>query len=249
MKLFLAMLQFMSRLPIPYRWTEDLDFSKSYKGIIWFPMVGAVIGIISAYVFHCFYAVLGTGPWVSAAIYVSFLAVMTGGLHLDGLADTCDGIFSARKRERMLEIMKDSRIGTHGVLALFFVLMIKIFVVAQFAISGDMGYMAVLFSAPIASRTLMSVLMYGQKYAREEGLGNIFIGKIAKMDYCWCLLMGAAFCILATGTVLPFVGTAVFAYWFRHYINHLLGGHTGDTLGAGNELFEVVFLLLFLVNS
>lgn len=249
MKLFLAMLQFMSRLPVPYQWTEDLDFSKSYKGIIWFPMVGAVIGIIAAFVFHLCYAWLEIGPWVSAAIYVFTLAVITGGLHLDGLADTCDGIFSARKRERMLEIMKDSRIGTHGVLALIFVLVIKILVVAQLVISGDVGYLAVLFSAPVASRTLMSILMHRQQYAREEGLGNIFIGKIAKMDYYWCLFFGAVFCVFVTGTVWPFVLTAVFAYWFRHYINKILGGQTGDTLGASNELFELVFLLLVLINS
>jgi len=246
MKLFLAMLQFMTRLPIPYRWTQELDFTHSYRGIVWFPMVGLVVGGATALIFHVCYAMLGLGALVSAAVYVLSLAVITGGLHLDGLADTCDGIFSARKRERMLEIMKDSRIGTHGALALFFVLMIKILVVYQLVQFGHVTYFSVLFSAPIASRTFMSLLMYQQTYAREEGLGNVFIGKIRRNDFYWCLLFGVVLCVLLSGSIFPVVIVLLFAFWFKRYIHKVLGGHTGDTLGAANELFELVYLLAVL---
>ncbi|RQW64549.1 adenosylcobinamide-GDP ribazoletransferase [Vibrio viridaestus] len=249
MKMFLAMLQFMTRIPVPYQWTEDLDFSKSYRGIIWFPIVGAVVGMLASLIFHIFYAGFEVGPWLSAAMYVFALALITGGLHLDGLADTCDGIFSARKREQMLEIMKDSRIGTHGVLALIFVLVIKMLIVAQLVIKGEIGYLSVLFSAPIASRTLMAVLMHHQKYAREEGLGNIFIGKIATSDFYWCIGLGALFCIVVTGLFWPFILSLVCAYLIRVYLNKILGGQTGDTLGAACELLELVFLMFVLIIS
>ena len=100
---------------------------------------------------------------------------MTGGFHLDGLADTCDGVFSARSRDRMLEIMRDSRLGTHGGLALIFVVLAKILVLSELALRGE-PILASLAAACAVSRGTAALLMYRHRYAREEGLGNVFIG-------------------------------------------------------------------------
>ena len=111
-KLFWAMLSFISRLPVPARWSQGLDFEHYSRGIVMFPLIGVVLGGLTGLVF------MALQPWcgvpLAALFAVLTLALLTGGFHLDGLADTCDGIFSARRRERMLEIMRDSRLGTHG---------------------------------------------------------------------------------------------------------------------------------------
>lgn len=115
-KLFWAMLSFITRLPVPRRWSQGLDFEHYSRGIITFPLIGLLLGAISGQVFMVLQAWCGVP--LAALFSVLVLALMTGGFHLDGLADTCDGVFSARSRDRMLEIMRDSRLGTHGSLAL-----------------------------------------------------------------------------------------------------------------------------------
>lgn len=115
-KLFWATLSFLSRLPVPERWSQGLDIDRYVRGIVTFPVVGALLGLLSGLVFLAVQAWCGIP--LAALFAVLALALLTGGFHLDGLADTCDGVFSARRRERMLEIMRDSRLGTHGGLAL-----------------------------------------------------------------------------------------------------------------------------------
>ena len=110
-KLFWAMLSFITRLPVPRRWSQGLDFEHYSRGIITFPLIGLLLGAISGLVFMVLQAWCGAP--LAALFSVLVLVLMTGGFHLDGLADTCDGVFSARSRDRMLEIMRDSRLGTH----------------------------------------------------------------------------------------------------------------------------------------
>ena len=133
-KLFWAMLSFISRLPVPARWSQGLDFEHYSRGIVMFPLIGVVLGGLTGLVFMALRTWCGIP--LAALFAVLTLALLTGGFHLDGLADTCDGIFSARRRERMLEIMRDSRLGTHGGLALIFVLLAKVLVVSELALRG-----------------------------------------------------------------------------------------------------------------
>ena len=111
-KSFFAALSFISRLPVPARLSQGLEIEQYQRSIVTFPLVGLLLGAIAGAV------VLLLQPWccvpLAALFGVLALALLTGGFHLDGLADTCDGIFSARTRDRMLEIMRDSRLGTHG---------------------------------------------------------------------------------------------------------------------------------------
>ncbi|EKO2207529.1 adenosylcobinamide-GDP ribazoletransferase, partial [Salmonella enterica] len=133
-RLFWAMLAFISRLPVPSRWSQGLDFEQYSRGIVMFPFIGLILGGVSGLIFILLQSWCGIP--LAALFCILALALLTGGFHLDGLADTCDGIFSARRRERMLEIMRDSRLGTHGGLALIFVLLAKILVVSELALRG-----------------------------------------------------------------------------------------------------------------
>lgn len=245
MKPFLVTLQFITRIPVPHSWTSDYDFDQTYRGVVTFPIVGVILGTIAAAITLAFFSVFNWGSGLSAATYVFLMALLTGGFHLDGLADTCDGIFSARTPERMLEIMKDSRLGTHGALALFFVLTLKVLTVSRILDASPQQALIILLIAPSVSRSWMSLLMYKQKYARESGLGHIYINRISPHQFYLTLAIGAAVASVLLGwqSLIAFCVTGLFAWVYRRYINTTIGGQTGDTLGAGNELFELCFLM------
>ncbi len=244
MKALFATFQFMTRIPVPESWTKDFDFNRFVEGIIWFPLVGAVVGMFATAFFYIGLHLFDSA--IASALYVLALALVTGGFHLDGLADTCDGIFSARKRERMLEIMKDSRLGTNGGLALIFIILFQVLAVNHLATTASNMIWFYLIAAPVAGRSLMVILMYRQPYARENGLGNVFIGKVTTKQTLLTLGMGillVAFLGQLTAIRAWFI-TLVFAFGYQRFIHKRLGGQTGDTLGGGNELFELCFLLM-----
>lgn len=247
-KLFCASLQFITRIPVPQHYTEDLDIKDYPKGVITFPFVGVTIGCICAFVFLI--AQLWWGNLIAAVCAVIASAMVTGAFHLDGLADTADGIFSSRSREKMLEIMRDSRIGSNGALALIFVVLLKVLVIYQLA-EHHLAVCALLIAAPALARTLaVRLLMFRQNYARDSGLGHFYIGNITKSAARLTVLTGLVIVLLLTGYKGLFyaVATAGFALIYRSLIQNKIGGQTGDTLGAGMELFELVFLLLMLAN-
>lgn len=239
MKSLILAIQFLTRVPININIdTEENSFADS---VLWFPVVGLIIGAFNALVYFALAKVLdGMLPIVCAVLAN---VCITGALHLDGLADTCDGIFSARKKERMLEIMKDSRIGTNGALAIVFDVVIRIAILLS--VSSD-KVIWLIFAAPIASRALMPLLMKLSVYARAEGgMGGLFLGKQSWSRTLIAFVAG----MLIVWLLLNFWGLASFAgamlaiILYRSYIYSKIQGMTGDTIGAGNEIAEIVFLL------
>ncbi|MFJ1229571.1 adenosylcobinamide-GDP ribazoletransferase [Yersinia proxima] len=246
LRLFLATLQFMTRIPVPERWTQGLALDNYERGIIGFPFIGLIVGVIGGVVFTLL------APWcgvpLAALGYVLALALVTGAFHLDGLADTCDGVFSARKREQMLEIMRDSRLGTNGGLALIFIVVAKVLVVSELALR-DAPMLLMLTAASVAGRTVIVLLMYRQRYAREgNGLGNIYIGKVTGKQTLVTLAGGAILTLLLGqgAALLALVMSMVVVALLATYLRRRLGGQTGDTLGAAAEVGELVFLLALL---
>ncbi|MDF7681632.1 adenosylcobinamide-GDP ribazoletransferase [Enterobacteriaceae bacterium ESL0689] len=244
--LFWATLSFISRLPVPERWYQGLPFDQYGRGIITFPFIGALLGALAGLVFL---AVQGwCGIPLAALFYLIALALLTGGFHLDGLADTCDGVFSARRRERMLEIMRDSRLGTHGGLALIFVLLAKLLTISELALR-DMPMLPLLAAACAAGRGAVVLVMYRQRYAREEGLGNVYIGKVNGHQACITIAIAAILTLLLLPGLRGLVAllvTMVIVFLFGQWLKRTLGGQTGDTLGATIELGELVFMLALL---
>lgn len=243
MKSFLLMLQFFTRLPINIE--LSVDESDFQKGIIFFPLVGLIIGSINAAAYYLLAAIF---PRNISVIFVVLINVLiTGALHIDGLADTCDGIFSSRKKESMLEIMKDSRIGTNGALAVFFDLALRIGLIYSV---GENFIIPLLILSCIISRTILVFLCYISKYAREnKGLGSLFIGKVSLWKLLVCFLFSIVSAFLLTGYtgILIIVICIVFFYFFERYINSKIHGITGDILGAANELCELIVIMIFLI--
>ncbi len=243
MKGFILMLQFFTRLPINVELdVKEEDFAKA---IIYFPLVGLVIGVINAGAYYLFSQIFST--LISVVMVTLVNVLLTGALHIDGLADTCDGIFSARKKERMLEIMKDSRLGTNGAVAIFFDFSFRIALLSSLS---DKNIIIALVISNAISRTMLVFSCYAFKYARPEGgMGNLFIGKVSKDKVLIGYILGTLISIVLLSYIGPILmlSCTAFIWLFNKYITSKIDGITGDILGASNELGEIFILIAFVV--
>lgn len=251
-----AAFQFLTRLPVPVKLNyNDALFRRS---VVFYPLVGFVLGVL----------LLGAGkllnmalpPLPAAALLLSVWTLLTGALHLDGLMDTADGILSHRSRERMLEIMKDSRVGAMGVVVCVLVLLVKWSLLQELFRKEGLNWM-LLPMILLWSRWYMVVAIAGWPYARQEnggGMGTFYRGigwKHIAAHSALAVLLSAALLLTAhapglhlTGAIWPLLAFAGLTfgggYLMSAYIHRKLGGLTGDTYGAMNELLEVLLLLL-----
>ncbi len=243
-----AAFRFLTILPLPAGRGDDRETLAAATPF--FPLVGLVLGGLAAgcgWLLLCLFP-----PLVRAVLLVLLLAGFSGFFHLDGLADTADGFLSARPRDRILEIMHDSRIGVMGVVSLILVLALKISALAGL---GPGDQVRAVFLMPLAGRTAILLLMAFLPYARPEGgLGQLFYTGSSR-------LIGAAALVFFLLIVLPASGgffrtLLVLALFlavllsFALACQRIIGGATGDTLGAGCELGETsVALALALISG
>jgi len=240
MKRFVGMLQFLTRMTI----IKDLPFDEEFnKGIIYFPLVGAVQGLIIAGIYLGVSYLLN--PNIAAILTVAAYLCLTGALHLDGLGDTFDGFYSSRPKEKILSIMKDSRLGTNGMTALFFSLFLKISGIQAFAWVPQ-GYRMIILM-PVFGKLALVLGSYNAKYAREEGLGNIFIGKVKTLEVAIATITAIAVSIIHLKSILFVPWIFIIAMLFKEHSNSKIEGMTGDTLGALAELVEICYLLYLMI--
>lgn len=237
-KPLVAALQFLTIIPVPVNTTQS-DMARSLP---WFPAAGLVCGLLAAVLFFLGHA-LGLPSTAAGLIGVLALSGCNGFFHLDGLADTADGFFSARPKEKILDIMRDSRIGTMGAVGLFFVLGLKWSALAAM-VPAD-GWRALIIAAVLARAALvltMGILPYARK---EGGLVSIFLTERVPLQMFIVsasgLLAAAALGGIAGIAALLFAFAAVFA--FNVFCMKKIGGITGDTLGAQTEITETAVLL------
>lgn len=246
MKVFILTLRFLTRIPIPYKSDEMLPNETFAKGILYYSIIGFLVGAINLGVYRI--AAYCCGGLIGAVFAVLSGVVVTGAFHLDGLADTCDGLFSSRKKEDMLEIMRDSRIGTNGVIALLFDSILKILIIGT--LYSESVKLLILLT-PVAGKMATPVFMKS-KYAREgKGLGNIYLKDEYTGSMMWSVFIGMFLLtvfLASEGTIIA-VAVLLFAWCVKKYIEHKIGGMTGDTLGAGAELAELFFMVLFVVKE
>ncbi|MEG6585510.1 adenosylcobinamide-GDP ribazoletransferase [Dendrosporobacter sp. 1207_IL3150] len=244
---FITGLQFLTRIYIikQTEWSPK-SFGRSVK---YFPLIGAVLGLVFAAISHLFESILPSigiyiPPNVSAAVLLLFTVILTGGLHCDGFMDTMDGIFSGRSRERMLEIMKDSRVGANGVMAFCLLVLIKWSLILDISPSI---LPTSLFLMPILGRFAMVVGITAFPYAKPDGIGKAFAEFADKKTLLISTVLTLLIVLLTGGkAILCFLAASVFAYLFSKYITNLIGGLTGDVYGALTELTEVLILFVFL---
>ena len=225
---------------VPIGWRSERDGELFPLSIFHFPLVGLAIGCGGALLALLAHWLL-LPPTVVAFLVVLYLAAISGFLHLDGLADSGDGLLSARPRERSLEIMKDSRTGAMGVVSLILVL------VGKYAALGEMAPTAQAAAAllmPLCGRCAILLAMAVQRYARPEGgIGGLFYSSHTRRAALigWVVLAVVAAATTGWGGMwlLCFATLALVAI-FARFCRRRIGGATGDTLGATCELAELV---------
>ena len=233
-----AAIGFLTIFPLPTfcRQTED-DLPRS---VPLFPLIGLLIGGVVA---GCVYLTSSLlPPFVAAVVYVILLAIVHGGLHVDGLADTGDGFFSHRKTERILEIMRDTHIGTYGSLTLVSVLALKVAGLAS--IPGTMWVKA-LFLAPVAGRCSMVLMLVMLPSVRPDGMGLLFKRGRSFWEVLWALsvLLVAAWLLLQWRGLVAAGAVLVLNVAFMLMCQSKIKGFTGDTVGALSEMAEALTLV------
>jgi adenosylcobinamide-GDP ribazoletransferase len=226
---------FATRIPVNVGAVAPGELSESLVAL---PVVGFLIGLLSYGLYAIWAPALGDN--ISAIAIVSFSALITGGLHLDGLADWFDALGGGRgDRQRMLEIMRDSRIGAHGAAALLLVLLAKVAVLAELS-----GSLLALCGAPAASRLAAVWLLYSLPAARQDGLGRGMGAELSRA-HAWaaCVSFLLATFWLGPQLIWPCIGATAVAVLVGWQAKTRLGGVTGDVCGAAIELSELAFLL------
>jgi len=240
MKNFILILQFMTRIPININLKVERE--NFQKGVAYFPLVGLIVGGIEALVYYMSAKIFPLS--IASFFFVVAHIVITGAIHIDGFGDTIDGIFSGRSKDRILEIMKDSRVGTFGAVGIILLILGRFIAIKEMPF--DAAIVAIVL-APIIARTCVTFLMYKRKYAREkEGLGDLFIGVLEKKTFLIALVIGCILTLVIAkerGIILLIVGFVV-SILFRNYVEKKIDGVTGDVLGASIELNELIVLLL-----
>jgi adenosylcobinamide-GDP ribazoletransferase len=231
-------LTFLSIIPwprLPLAGAQDLA-----RSMFWFPWVGLILGL------GYFGIWLGLG-WLfpapaAAGLFLACTVLATRGLHLDGLADTVDGLGGGQTPEARLCIMKDSRLGAFGGVALIVVLLAKFAFLLSLAYSRS-GWGVLVF--PILSRWGMVLLAYASPYARPEGgLGEAMTTGVSGKTLVGATLSAGGLTVAAAGPrgLLLLAGAAMVVFALRRLFRKKLGGITGDTLGACNEILEALLL-------
>ena len=236
---FADAMAFFTRLPVEGRARGGWRLADSAWA---FSLVGAGIGAVAALAF-LFAQLLGLGSWPAGLLAVFASVSITGALHEDGLADAVDGFFGGHDREAKLAIMRDSRQGAFGVLAIVLSVLLR---AASLATIGDVihGGLA-LIAVHAGSRAALPAVMWALPPARAEGLGAT-AGTPGISGMATAAMIGAAVTLTALGplqgsTALCLAGLAIFAMaWFAR---HQVGGYTGDVLGAIQQIGEIVMLL------
>jgi adenosylcobinamide-GDP ribazoletransferase len=243
MRLYLIAMQFLTIIPLPFDarcQKEDLGRASAC-----FPLVGLTLGGL----------LVGLNwliePWLNrsltAALLITALAVISGALHLDGLADVCDGLAARGSRERFLAVMKDSSVGAVGAVGLALGLLLKW--QALLAVPAGITWQALLLF-PTLGRCAQVLAMAGAQHARQDGLGAAFIQGMAARHLVVALCITVATCL----ALLPVKGmialTAVFAATLiiKGYFQNRLGGLTGDIIGCICELSEIIALIILSVG-
>jgi len=245
MKGFISLLQFMTRIPTPKVEYDQKELGKAMK---FFPVVGMIIGVI-LYYSYLFLSHRFDNTAVIVILLILLEIVLTGGLHLDGLADTFDGIFSYRSRKRMLEIMKDSRIGSNGALSLIIFFALKAALMDEVLGYDKTPY--VLLVMPVISR-FVSVLNCGvAKYARSSGMGKGLVEETTINGVIISFIITGAYSYYFIGVlgIITLVIMSILGVYFAKLMEHKIGGITGDTLGAVVELSTVLVLLIGAISG
>lgn len=240
---FILMIQFFTRIPI--NMSVPCEKENFKRGAAFLPVVGLILGGMQ-YIF--FYLTKNYLPVSVIAVFVVLIPlVVTGGFHIDGLGDTCDGFFAFKGKEKIIEIMKDSRIGTYACMAIVFDILFK------YTLYNSLFLMNVglpIVFAPVATRFGTFFLALISKPAKATGTGNFFIGNMGKPQFIICTMITLGIGYFTVGAkigVITLIVDILLTMWFYKFCVSKIDGITGDGCGANNEILEIFNLILLTI--
>ena len=247
----LVALRFLTRLPIPF--VRTLDLPPLAEAMRFFPLAGAVIGALSSAVLIGA-NLLGLPSLLAAAFAIAAGVLITGALHEDGLADVADGFWGGRSREDRLEIMRDSRIGTYGTIALVLAFIARAAIYETLSGAQPLTILALLSGSAAFSRSLIVDLLWATRPARSDGL-SVYAGRPAKRSAVFSLLTGGIGAAAAGGlalspeiAVIAIIAAGIVLAGMRALSMRQIGGQTGDVCGAVQVLTELTMLTVYVAT-
>ena len=238
LSLLSAAVMFLTRLPVPT--PADPPEDQLARAARLFPVAGLIVGLVTGCVWIVMLQLVDAG--IAAGLALAAGIVITGALHEDGLADTCDGVGGGATRERALEIMRDSRIGAYGAIGLMISIGLRWTALAS--LTPWAGF-AALIAAHVIGRTMIVAALASTDYAREDGAARSVAGGVVPGEAA--IALGLAFIIVCVFAGWPgfyalclggLAGVLTIALLVRR-----LGGYTGDGLGAVEQVTEIVALI------
>lgn len=242
-------LVFLTRIPAPY--LKRVDDEVAQRSLVFYPLVGVIVGVLSAaFVISCWWYNPAVSPLLLAALTVAIWTLITGGLHLDGLADSADAwVGGLGDKEKTLEIMKDPRVGPIGALSIGLLLLIQ-FAALQVLFSPGLPSWQVLTTLlliPAMARASVVGMLATTPYVRAKGLASSLVKGATRLRVFSMLglIAIAAVIVFQQKAVLLLLLWLVLNAFFRHVMIKRIGGCTGDTIGASIALQEALLLAAF----
>jgi adenosylcobinamide-GDP ribazoletransferase len=233
-ELFLTAIMFFTRIPVPEIFYSEEKLNKSSK---YFPLVGILIGLIASLSFML--ASFIFSKEISILISILLTVIITGGFHEDGFTDFIDGIGGGYTKEKIILIMKDSRIGAFGAMAIFFMFSFKFFLIKD--IPEKLIPFALVLANSISRLNSISILM-SLNYLSEDGKSKPLATRMSLSDFILCFVFGVlpVFLFFNLYILILFPILIFCRYLFILYLKKNIGGYTGDTLGAFQVISEIL---------
>ncbi|BAH08000.1 adenosylcobinamide-GDP ribazoletransferase [Clostridium kluyveri] len=241
---FFLILQLLTRIPVNRNLLCRRENFR--RGASFMPLVGVIVGGIQWIIYKLCIIIFSLN--VSIVIVILAGIVLTGALHVDGLGDMCDGFFSFKEKGKIIEIMKDSRIGTYACLAIIIDILLKY----SFFCSIVPSFSLIIIIAPVMSRFSIVFIAFIGKPAKSTGSGNLFVENIGKWQLFWAAFITVITLFFLMNMNFIYVIILIFAglfmsFLFNVFCNRKAGGLTGDLLGANNEIVEILTMVMLCV--
>ncbi|GIU05550.1 MULTISPECIES: adenosylcobinamide-GDP ribazoletransferase [unclassified Shewanella] len=247
LNLFFIAMGFFTRIPMP-KWIE-VDADKLNKASRYFGLVGLLVGAISALVYSLM--LYWVSPSIAIVVAMITSVLVTGGFHEDGLADTADGLGGGWTVEAKLNIMKDSRLGSYGALALVLALLLKWQLLTELALFDPSSVSLALIVGHCLSRVVAASFIFSEPYVSDSDTSKSKpLAQEQSINELSILLATGVLALLLVGVMQALIltlGLIIVRYGFVRLFRKQIGGYTGDTLGAAQQGSELTCYLLLLV--
>ncbi len=237
-KIFFTALMFFTRIPCPKWVNHDPEYLN--KSSIYLPLIGVIVALPTSGIYYLS-QYIGFPNEISVILSIITSILITGAFHEDGFADVCDGFGGGWTKSKILDIMKDSRVGTYGLVGLTLLILLKFFFLTELRVTG---FLIVSICAHVLSRYTALTFIYFDEYAREDlqSKAKPLATKISNCRFLFATIFALLSLLIfqSVAVFLVLIPLLVLRLYFSWYFKKWIGGYTGDCLGAVQQMSEVI---------